>query len=238
MKKNITLLVLFTALNLGAQSFVISTNFTGLLSYKKVKDQNIFNGYLQCSDATFIYTVGNAHYIYIRNSNDNISTFCGYCCADISNPSYTNWNKVLYNRASTINDLANNLSLQVGTYSVNQPNYNNSQSFFTPLNLNGKTYVYDSGSTPIKYITFTNFPVSLSDVDIVKTNLTLYPNPVQNVLNIDINQELSGYIYDLTGKKLLNFSTKTVDISELTSGVYLLDIISEDKRYTKKIIKQ
>ena len=237
MKKILCLLILFASINIWSQTFIISNNLSGLLSYKKIKDQSAFDGYLQCSDATFISSSGN-WYRYMRNSNDNISTFCGYCCASISNPSYTDWNKVLYNRASTINDLANNLSLQVGTYLVNQPNYNNSQSFFTQLNLNGKTYVYDSASTPIKYITFTNFPESLSVNDFVNTNLTLYPNPAQNVLNIDINQELSGCIYDLTGKKLLNFSTKTIDISQLKAGIYILDVISEDKRYIKKIIKE
>ena len=237
MKKNITLLVLFTALHLGAQSFVISTNFTGLLSYKKVLTRTIIQSPLSCSNATEIHNDGNI-IRYMSNSNDDSSVFCGISTSIYGNSSFTDWNNVLYSHASIINDLANNLSLQIGTYSVALNFYNDNILFFTPLNLNGKTYVYDSGSTPIKYITFINFPGSLSDVDFVKTNLTLYPNPVQNVLNIDINQEFSGCIYDLTGKKLLNFSTKTVDISELTSGVYLLDIISEDKRYTKKIIKQ
>ncbi|MBC7524222.1 MAG: T9SS type A sorting domain-containing protein, partial [Flavobacterium sp.] len=67
---------------------------------------------------------------------------------------------------------------------------------------------------------------------------SVYPNPTTSFLNVSFNKEFSGSICDFTGKKLLSFSTKTVDLSQLASGIYVLDVISEDKRYTKKIIKQ
>jgi len=69
-------------------------------------------------------------------------------------------------------------------------------------------------------------------------DFSIYPNPTSSILNIETDNQFTASLYDLTGKKLLNFSTKTFDISQLASGIYYLDIILEDKRYTKKIIKQ
>ena len=68
--------------------------------------------------------------------------------------------------------------------------------------------------------------------------ITTYPNPMQNLLYIEIEKEFTGTIYDITGKSLLNVNSKDIDVSSLSAGIYLLDIISDDKRYTKKLIKQ
>lgn len=69
-------------------------------------------------------------------------------------------------------------------------------------------------------------------------NLILYPNPIIKILHIEIEKEFTGTIYDITGKTLMNVNTKDIDVSSLSPGIYLLDIISENKHYTKKLIKQ
>jgi hypothetical protein len=69
-------------------------------------------------------------------------------------------------------------------------------------------------------------------------NLKVYPNPTKDLLHIDLKNELSGKITDLVGKNLMNVTAKDIDVSTLSAGIYVLDIVSDGKRYTTKIIKE
>jgi hypothetical protein len=83
---------------------------------------------------------------------------------------------------------------------------------------------------------------TLSADDFQLDKLSLYPNPTNGVLNLDVasNQLNSAYsIYDITGKivlrnKLLN---KSIDVSALSSGTYILKLVSDQNVYTQKFIK-
>ena len=71
----------------------------------------------------------------------------------------------------------------------------------------------------------------------------IYPNPTSNILNIDI-QNTSNFeteIYDVVGKKVALFKNqKTVDISNLNNGMYLIKITDLDTNssHSQKIIKK
>jgi len=75
------------------------------------------------------------------------------------------------------------------------------------------------------------------------SNSKLYPNPVNNILNIKLpyntNSEVS--IYNILGKKIMSKSfsrlTNQIDISNLNSGMYLVTIKTETAIVTKKIVK-
>lgn len=86
-----------------------------------------------------------------------------------------------------------------------------------------------------------NFSISdCSDLqDIAKSNMTVFPNPAYNTLNINgviTNQAYS--ILDLTGKVIdkgfVNKSDYAIDVNSLTNGVYFLRIMNK----TIKFIKQ
>lgn len=74
----------------------------------------------------------------------------------------------------------------------------------------------------------------------------IYPNPTENILNIasaDIQQIDEMYIYDITGKRLLiatkdQVEKKNIDVSSLSSGVYIVQIISNSKNYSIKFLKE
>lgn len=121
---------------------------------------------------------------------------------------------------STITSLINN----IGLFNTN---------IFLDGSLTSISYRGTTGTTTYRFVN-----TYLDNVQFTEQVLSVYPNPTLSILNIDTEQEFLATLYDLSGKKLLNFSTKTIDISQLTSGIYILDIISEDKRYTKKIIKK
>lgn len=122
-------------------------------------------------------------------------------------------------------------------------NFTTSETFVA-YHANGSGYYYWFMDYTISDLPTTSVPTLNADGTLLASDqfsfstFSVYPNPTSSMLNIDSDKEFSASIYDLTGKKLLNFSTKTFDISQLASGIYYLDIILEDKRYTKKIIKQ
>lgn len=72
-----------------------------------------------------------------------------------------------------------------------------------------------------------------------QTNISIYPNPVVDVLNIDTNEKIVALnILDLTGKNVLTSDQKTLDLKPLPQGVYIVQITTENQTISKKIIKK
>ncbi|WP_294824294.1 T9SS type A sorting domain-containing protein [uncultured Flavobacterium sp.] len=73
--------------------------------------------------------------------------------------------------------------------------------------------------------------------------LKVYPNPLKgNVLNItsDANATKAVAIFDVLGKQVVNTKTAntSINVSSLTSGVYIVKITEEGKTATKKLVVQ
>ncbi|RDI04551.1 T9SS type A sorting domain-containing protein [Flavobacterium sp. AG291] len=74
-------------------------------------------------------------------------------------------------------------------------------------------------------------------------NLSVYPNPVNDVVNVNVDALVSNVaIVDLNGRtvKTVKFdgvSTASVNVSDLASGVYMATITSDKGTTTKKIVK-
>ena len=72
--------------------------------------------------------------------------------------------------------------------------------------------------------------------------IVLYPNPTQNILNIQTQETImEASVYDMLGKKMKvrQLSTNSVDVSNLANGVYMIKIIVEnDKTISSKFLKQ
>lgn len=72
-----------------------------------------------------------------------------------------------------------------------------------------------------------------------KTNLIVYPNPTSDYINIDNAKINEASILDFTGKTLLKSTSKTIDLSKLPKGVYILNVTLENgKSISKKIIRK
>jgi hypothetical protein len=87
--------------------------------------------------------------------------------------------------------------------------------------------------------------ISLSQENFLFENtVSLYPNPVQNILNIqNTASNLSKVqVYDLNGRLLQNYALPTnevsLDVSQLNSGVYLVVLENEmGHQISRKIVK-
>ena len=93
-----------------------------------------------------------------------------------------------------------------------------------------------NGVSRNKIVRIINSPLSVENF--VKEEVIMYPNPVNNILHINLEQKLTGKIYDLKGEVWMIFNNNNIDVSSLSAGIYLLDISSEGKHYRKKIVKQ
>lgn len=71
-------------------------------------------------------------------------------------------------------------------------------------------------------------------------NITLQPNPVQNLLNIVAGFKVDKIdITDISGRLILSNNTdKTIDVSQFSNGVYFLKITSNEKQIVEKFIKE
>ena len=80
------------------------------------------------------------------------------------------------------------------------------------------------------------------------TRISMYPIPAANVLNIDVNNsnfsgKLEVKIMNVVGqivmKKTLDMTTaKSLDVSQLRSGVYIIDFKMDGQNFSKRFVKQ
>ena len=114
---------------------------------------------------------------------------------------------------------------------------------FSKTNVLGIIFLHDnfSGFAYIDNIKINDEVMSVNDVK--KDNIKLYPNPVKDVLKIDIpnNETITNIgIYNIAGQKVKTFSLpKEINVENLPKGNYIIEITTDkDKKYTSKFIKQ
>ena len=90
---------------------------------------------------------------------------------------------------------------------------------------------------------FTNYTLSTEDLE--RIEIAFYPNPVADILTISSgnNQVLTIDIYTIDGRNVISYKMKNQEINNinlvnLNSGIYFLNILTDGGRITKKIIKK
>ncbi|MES2591924.1 MAG: T9SS type A sorting domain-containing protein [Bacteroidota bacterium] len=68
-------------------------------------------------------------------------------------------------------------------------------------------------------------------------NYTIYPNPCTNTLTVDNKAVISITIKDLTGKVVIETSTKQIDVSALAKGIYSVELYTYNYMTIKKLVK-
>lgn len=111
--------------------------------------------------------------------------------------------------------------------------YNNGEGFFTHV-----TAVYNPGAVESDYIETEYIEGPLLETENLNNQKPIiYPNPSKGILNIgnkDLNKIL---IYDFSGKKIEELTaTPQIDLSDISKGIYLMKLISEEGILVAKII--
>jgi hypothetical protein len=127
-------------------------------------------------------------------------------------------------------------SLDPGLIALNNPNLTCIQidAGYTPNSTDRNVDVTASFSTNCAGITGIN--------EINSQNISIYPNPVINKLFVELeNQQVTEMvIIDYSGRLVRSISNNTnnIDVSELTQGVYLLKVLTENGISTNRFIKK
>ncbi len=121
---------------------------------------------------------------------------------------------------------------------------NNNADFKVRLRFTGTNMTADSGNR----ITFNNIavygtPISLAVAENNVAQYSVFPNPFSGLINvIGINeiQHVSYKLFTVDGKviKIGNVENAQVNLSDISQGIYLLQLNSDGKTETKKIIKR
>jgi len=98
-----------------------------------------------------------------------------------------------------------------------------------------------SGTSGTAIITINNQTIGVDEIEADKINI--YPNPVQNELFVEVENEIITQmnIIDFTGKmvkSISNGNSKSIDVSSLNQGIYILEIYSENGISNTRFIKQ
>jgi Secretion system C-terminal sorting domain len=112
---------------------------------------------------------------------------------------------------------------------------------------NGNTLNTGDQVTLSSILVSENTTIGIDEHTVNNTNWTIYPNPAQHQLlceGVDVNDRIIALsVFDVTGKLIKIITnekftqTKSLDIIDLQSGMYVLSIVSEKGTTNKTFIK-
>ena len=85
-----------------------------------------------------------------------------------------------------------------------------------------------------------NCGLSVDENDL-KSSLTIYPNPVTDVLTVELNNNLqlkSVNIYNILGKVVIQTDKTVFNLEQLSSGLYILQVETNNGTVNKRIVKK
>lgn len=82
--------------------------------------------------------------------------------------------------------------------------------------------------------------VNYDPLDVVELaeQISIYPNPAKGQLTLSVNEKAMVEIINLQGQKMMDFTVsgeKTLDVSQLSAGIYFVKILGS-KTYVKKVV--
>ena len=101
--------------------------------------------------------------------------------------------------------------------------------------------IYFDYNAPVITNTYpTQISTSLATNELKNKEITIYPNPAKDKIFIrDLKNIMGTKIYDATGKLLQTSKTNSalIDVSDLPKGIYFIEVLSNNKFFKSKFIK-
>jgi len=140
-------------------------------------------------------------------------------------------------------DVTGSFNITIPSGTIPTANLTGLQNYKIAIELKSlPTYTWIAGYSPATQLNFTS---SLGlDNNILANEIAVYPNPVDTVLNISNAENLSNAsfsIINLLGETVLkskNMNNNTIDIPNLSSGIYILSLSSEEGAKQFKFYKK
>ncbi|MDR2235980.1 MAG: T9SS type A sorting domain-containing protein [Chryseobacterium sp.] len=82
--------------------------------------------------------------------------------------------------------------------------------------------------------------LSTSEIATKVSSISIYPNPVSDVLTIKSKEKINNIeIFDISGRKMnVNLNNNKIDVQHLSSGSYIINFETSEGRITEKFIKK
>lgn len=81
--------------------------------------------------------------------------------------------------------------------------------------------------------------LGIDDLDVINGKFRYYPNPVEDYLFFNFDENFQVKLFTINGALLIDSKNKkTIEIANLTSGTYILQIQVDSKIYSGKILKK
>jgi hypothetical protein len=162
----------------------------------------------------------NTTTIYNSIDEDDFSNFANKVATNNSNPLFISASDFTLQSGSPAIDNGDN-SYVVGNTDV----LNNQRIFNTTVDMGA--YEFDP-------------TLSTEDIAISPLGLIIYPNPVKNILNIELEDTLEKIeIYSSIGQKVMESNSTSIDTNILNTGIYLLKVYTAKGRIgVKRFVKQ
>ena len=168
---------------------------------------------------------------YPRNGDTNIAS-AGQISWFLNNDYY--WYHIQISENMDFNDLI------VDKNNFDEKTFEYTLADFTKYYCRVKTYNDTNFSRWSHVVSFTTQnPSSVSNEDIHTDELTIFPNPANDFINVenqDAQNELNISITDLIGKeyiRLVNNSSRKIDISQLPQGMYIIKAGNQSRLFVK-----
>ena len=184
------------------------------------------NGTLECGD-TVVYTqVANGDYSTSLYSGDDL----------LASVTINATMEVNYDSIIVTDGAGNQLNTQIDGEFIDADFYSTDGTI--------TVQVLNDGSVQNGDVTLAFACVSLSTPENERLDMIIYPNPVLNGDFVTIQTSVNGAkyveVFDITGKRLITttLSADTLDVSVLSSGIYLVNVtINGQTKVAKLIIK-
>jgi hypothetical protein len=120
----------------------------------------------------------------------------------------------------------------------------------TPANTNIISIWAGEGNTDTLYLdalsvtelNFSNIHTGIDSKPQTLLAVSMYPNPVSDILNVNMESRASIQVLDVTGKILIYKASanqkEKIDMSSLKSGIYFIKVKTDDAQFVQKIIKR
>ncbi|WP_196888607.1 T9SS-dependent choice-of-anchor J family protein [Aureivirga sp. CE67] len=170
-----------------------------------------------------------------------------------------------YGTAASANFVADNFSVYVSTTNDHTAIMNETPIHTETLDFQGsesKLFDLSSYAGQTVYVTFRHHDVTdmysmiiddvvvrdaeegeLSNEEFSLSNFSIFPNPVEDKINLSFETlgEYNVVLSDILGRevrnvKVSNLSNSSIDVSDLKSGNYILNVYSDDKSFSKKVV--
>ena len=196
---------------------------------------------------TYSYNLSNAANVWFYTNGVNLTAGTAYKISYDYGTSYgsfyTEKLKVAYGTSASDASMTNVLADYTAV--VNEAPINDIVNF-TPTTSGVYYFGFNAKSDANEdqlYVDNILVDLALANNSFNSTSISVYPNPVKDILNINYTENISKIqVYNLLGQEVLtksvNNTQNQLDMSTLVQGAYLVKITSNDLVKTMKVIKQ